>query len=129
MKDEKIVKRIDEDWKERVEREKAASEPPPAEGSPLPRGRVPHAREAADQADFAMLVSSLSMQAMIALGELPHPQSNERLVDLDQARSLIDVLGILQEKTKGNLTPEETSLLDGVLYELRMKYVSKGKAL
>ncbi len=128
MSDERIVKRIDEEWKERVEREKAASGPPPRGGSALAAPKDPRAGEVPPPADFAMFVSSLSMQAMIALGERSSPQSNELLVDLETARDPIYILGILQEKTKGNLTPDETSLLDGVLYELRMKYVAKGKA-
>ncbi|MBI3615916.1 MAG: DUF1844 domain-containing protein [Candidatus Omnitrophica bacterium] len=64
---------------------------------------------------------------MMALGEVPHPVTNARQEDLEQARYLIDVLGMLQEKTKGNLTPEEADLLEGLLYELRMKYVAKTK--
>lgn len=61
----------------------------------------------------------------MALGELPHPMTQERQEDLEQAKYLIDVLGMLQAKTQGNLTAEEAKILDGVLYELRMKYVSK----
>jgi len=76
-------------------------------------------------ADFNLFLSSLSMQAMVALGEAPHPMSGAPQEDLEQARYIIDVLGILQEKTQGNLTQEESGLLEGLLYELRMKYVEK----
>ena len=72
-----------------------------------------------------MFLSSLSMQAMVALGEVAHPGTGLAQEDPEQARYLIDVLGILQEKTQGNLTQEEAALLDGLLYELRMKYVEK----
>ena len=64
------------------------------------------------------------MQALIALGEMPHPATNQPHPDPEQARYLIDLLGMLQEKTKGNLNPEEANLLENILYELRMKYVA-----
>jgi hypothetical protein len=68
------------------------------------------------------------MQALAALGELPYPGSNEPQKDLEQARTLIDILGILQEKTRGNLTVEEERLLEGLLYDLRMRYLTEAKA-
>ncbi len=118
------IKKVDEAWKAQVEKERSA----PAGSSP--KGAQPAARgkdKESMPADFGFFLSSLSMQAMIALGELPHPATNERQEDLEQARYLIDVLGMLQAKTKGNLTPEEESMLEGLLYELRMKYVARMK--
>ena len=131
-------KKVDESWKEQVEKERQTlgseppktaqpqrPEPPPASGRPQqPRPR-PDPSRGAPQSDFGMFLSSLSMQAMIALGEMAHPATGLAQVDLEQARYLVDVLGLLQEKTKGNLSPEEEVLLDGLLYELRMKYVEK----
>ncbi len=78
--------------------------------------------------NFAVFLSSLSMQAMMALGELPIPGTNQRREDLEQARYLIDTLGLLQQKTQGNLTPEETQFLDNALYELRMRYTQRLQA-
>ena len=72
-----------------------------------------------------MFLSSLSMQALVALGEMAHPATGLAQEDPEQARYLIDVLGVLHEKTQSNLTQEEAALLDGLLYELRMKYVEK----
>ncbi len=72
-----------------------------------------------------MFLSSLSMQALVALGEMAHPATGLAHEDLEQARYLIDVLGLLQEKTQGNLSQEEAAMLDGLLYELRMKYVER----
>lgn len=72
-----------------------------------------------------MFLSSLSMQALMALGEVAHPVTGLAQPDPEQARYLIDILGLLHEKTQGNLSPEEASLLEGLLYELRMKYVEK----
>ena len=67
------------------------------------------------------------MQASIALGHMANPATGKTEPDPAQAKFLIDTLGMLQEKTKGNLTPEETNLLENLLYELRMQYVSKSK--
>ncbi len=61
----------------------------------------------------------------MALGEVPNPATGEPHADLEQARYLIDILGMLQEKTHGNLTAEESVLLEDLLYELRMKYVAQ----
>ncbi len=115
-------KKVDEAWKEQVDQERVAAEriPPGPSVSPSRRKEAP-------QGNFSFFLSTLSMQAMIALGEVPHPATQARQEDLEQARYLIDVLGTLQEKTKGNLTPEEAEMLEGILYELRMKYVAKAK--
>ncbi len=100
-------------------------EPPPASSA---RQQPPRRGGAPSQSEFGMFLSSLSMQAMIALGEMAHPATGLAQPDLEQSRYLVDVLGLLQEKTQGNLSPEETTLLDGLLYELRMKYVEKTQA-
>lgn len=141
-------KKVDESWKEQVEREKrlqaGGAEPGVRSGGPFasggraaePRaGAAEGARRRAPsgagrggqvpETDFGFFLSSLSMQALVALGEVPHPTTNLAAENLEQARYFIDLLGMLQEKTKGNLSKEEESLLEGVLYELRMKYVSR----
>jgi hypothetical protein len=78
--------------------------------------------------DFSSFVFSLGATALIALGEahlpgLPSEQGSGRPVDMAQARELIDLLGLLEAKTKGNLTPEESELLQQTLYNLRIKFV------
>ena len=124
---EEFQKKVDEDWKERAQREKDTLEQRkvPSQG----HGPVSTSRPAATDTapNFGTFVSSLAMQTLMALGEAPNPSTNQPQIDLEQARYLIDLLGILQEKTKGNLRPEETELLEGALYELRMKYVSRKK--
>ena len=120
-------KRVDESWKEQVEKERrgpAQSAPPPSQQRQPERGPA-RQKGAPAGTEFSVFLSSLSMQAMVALGEVAHPATGLAQEDLEQARYLIDVLGLLQEKTQGNLTPEEGELLEGALYELRMKYVSK----
>jgi hypothetical protein len=59
------------------------------------------------------------------LGEIPDPETNEPIEDLNRAKYLIDELGMLEEKTAGNLTPDEARALKSILYELRMKFVKK----
>ncbi len=126
---EQTNKRIDESWKDQVEKEKSVRQAP--SGSPeRPQASPerPGRREAPTPppaGDFGFFISSLSMQTLMALGELANPVTNVPEEDLEQARSLIDILGMLREKTKGNLSPEEDKLLENILYELRMKYVSK----
>ena len=72
---------------------------------------------------FATFVYSLSTSALVHLGEIPEPISEKMDKNLPLAKQTIDILGILQEKTKGNLTQEEESLLNNFLYDLRMRYV------
>lgn len=126
-----IEKRVDEDWKQQVEREKRSPTPKPgggkSEGARSTRGAPPGpiSSPQAVAGEFTFLLSSLSMQALIALGELPHPATQSPQIDLEQAKMLIDILGALKEKTQGNLTSEEAQTLEGLLYELRMKFVAK----
>lgn len=84
-----------------------------SEGIPLPK------------VDMNTLILSLSSSILVNLGEVPDPESNQLNENLDLARHTIDVLAMLEEKTKGNLTKDEEDLLKNVLFELRMKYVQK----
>jgi hypothetical protein len=74
---------------------------------------------------FSMFIISLSTQALAHLGEIPNPLDNSAMADLGAAKELIDILGILKEKTKGNLDHSEAALMDNILYELRLKYVER----
>lgn len=158
---EPLRKRVDESWKEQVEREKQA--PPVAPGRPGPGpgpshpaqpsaapGRVP-AKEQPEpppfnenesampepempevtgpdglpEARFDLFVSGLAMEALIALGDMANPVTRRQSANLAQAKYLIDVLGILEEKTAGNLSVDEQRLLQDTLYQLRMRYMRK----
>lgn len=82
--------------------------------------------------DFSMLVLSLSQTALVHLGEAPHPDDKDGehgvpTRNLPLARQTIDMLGMLQEKTKGNLTGSEERLIDQVLYDLRLRFVEVSK--
>ncbi len=72
---------------------------------------------------FSNFVFSLSTQALIQLGEIQDPESKGTLKNLPLAKQTIDLIGMLQEKTRGNLTKEEEALVDSALYDLRMRYV------
>jgi hypothetical protein len=73
--------------------------------------------------DFLTFILSLGSSAAIQLGDAPDPESGERHKNVPQAKQIIDLLGMLREKTRGNLTPEETRFLDGLLYDLRLRFV------
>jgi hypothetical protein len=72
---------------------------------------------------FSAFVYSLSTSALVHLGEIPEPITERMDKNLSLAKQTIDILGILQEKTKGNLTQDEENLLNSFLYDLRMRYV------
>jgi hypothetical protein len=107
-----IRKKVDESWKDTVQKEKTTEPGPAAAAEPPP-------------AEFLTFISTLAMQALMALGEIAHPVTQEKQADLPQAQYLIDVLQMLSEKTQGNVTPQETDELNTLLYELRMKFVRK----
>jgi hypothetical protein len=75
--------------------------------------------------DFATFVLSLNTSALIHLGDIPDPLSKERALDIVAAKHTIEILEMLKDKTTGNLNPEESNLLDDVLFNLRMKYVKQ----
>ena len=77
--------------------------------------------------DFATFVLSLSHSALMHLGETPHPESGKVEKDLSLARQTIDLIAMLEEKTRGNLSGDEERLVGHVLYDLRMRYVERSK--
>ncbi len=79
------------------------------------------------QIDFATFVLSLSHSALMHLGEAPHPETDKIEADFPLAKQNIDILGLLEEKTKGNLTGDEERLVAQVLFDLRMRFVDKSK--
>ncbi len=86
-----------------------------AESPPLP------------EINFSTFIISLSSSAMFHFGEIPDPTTNTKQKNLPLAKQTIDILGVIQEKTKGNLTEEEHKLLDNLLYDLRMRFVEENK--
>ena len=88
-------------------------------------GEIPGAE---DPASFVNFLSTLATNAAAALGAVPHPATGKRTLDLETGKYWLDVLGMLKEKTTGNLHPQEVRLLDGLLGDLRMQYVQLVRA-
>jgi hypothetical protein len=72
---------------------------------------------------FTTFVLSLNTTALFHLGDLAHPESGRKIVDLEMAKHTIDTLSMLADKTSGNLDGQENELLTNVLYELKMRFV------
>jgi hypothetical protein len=149
MADEAIPdKRVDEDWKRRVADEKRAAESPePGFGGRGARGPAPAGtptagrpgapppasketrRTGGPQAGrrpdprFLQFVQAIAAEALMSLGQMPNPMTGQLEQDLHHAKGSIETLMMLQEKTQGNLTPEEESALKGVVAELQGIYV------
>ena len=126
--EKKII--IDEDWKTQVEAEKESLK---REGASKPEDKPADVPQDAGNmpmppASFEMLLSTLATEAMISLGAIPHPATGKNQAHPDQAKYLIDTIGVLQEKTKGNLTPGESQAIEGLLHQLRMVYVEVAAA-
>lgn len=111
--DEQDKKKVDDTWKNQVAKEKKEA----------------HQNNAAyHEPTFEIFISSLGMQAMIAMGKLENPMTGKIDSNPEHARFLIDTLNIIKEKTKNNLTIQEETLLDDYLFNLRMMYVGNKKA-
>ena len=125
---------VDSDWKAEAQRmkqklaEQRSKESAAGVGQASDPGAAAEAGQQGQQqqlppANFQTMVSQTVTQAMFAMGMIPDPQTGQRYASLDMARHHIDMLGVLEEKTKGNLTDDEQKLLTQALYELRMQYV------
>jgi hypothetical protein len=112
---------IDEDWKTQIQAEKEEAERKKQEGD---QKREDDNDVKMPPASFPFLLTTLATQAMAALGQLPDPIEEKPVVRLSHAKHYIDTLGVLEEKTKGNLTREESDMLTSLLHQLRMAFVS-----
>jgi len=112
------------------------AEPPPEVATKAPVAEAVEADEhgehedaedvpgADDPASFVNFLSTLATNAAASLGAVPHPATGQRSLDLETGKYWLDVLAMIKEKTEGNLHPQEARLLDGVLADLRMQYVT-----
>jgi len=119
--DKKII--IDDDWKNQAQAEKeklSEQVDKPAEGA---AAEGPEGERGLPPASFTTLISSLVTQIFYSLGGIEDPQTGKRYLDLGLAKHHIDMLTVIEEKTKNNLTADEKKLLDQALYETRMQYV------
>lgn len=106
-------KKVDESYKEAVHKEKETEKGGSSERPPV---------------SFLNFLTSLGYQALILLGEMPHPETGQTQVDMALARETIDLLVLLEAKTKGNREPEEDYFLKTLLPEIQMKFVAKASA-
>ncbi len=112
---------IDNEFKDQARREKeqlaGKIDGPPAEGDEATELPKP---------SFEMMIQQLAVPALMAMGVIEAPDG-QKTRDLDMAKFYIDTMGILEQKTKGNLTTEEKQMLDMALYEVRMQFVNASK--
>ncbi|HLD56640.1 MAG TPA: DUF1844 domain-containing protein [Candidatus Omnitrophota bacterium] len=116
MKEQKpqfTKKQVDESWKESVLKEK---------------GETPSKSQETPPISFSTFVTSLGIQALIKMGEFEDPNSAKMEIDLDGAQETIDLLLMFKEKTKGNLTSEEETLLNSLIPDLQFKFVQRKMA-
>ena len=105
--------------------EAATTPPPPESTEELDEEFTPEElADARDPAGFISFIMSIASNAASALGMMEHPVTHSREVDVELGKHWIDVLGMLQKKTAGNLNSKEKQMLDGLLSDLRMQYVS-----
>ena len=128
MADEKKII-IDEDWKAQVQAEKEAA----AKSAPSAKPEAPSQGSGAGHmpippASLEMLLTMLATEAMVALGQIPHPATGQPQADLGQAQYLIDLIEVLREKTKGNLSANEQQLMETLLHQMRLAYVESAGA-
>ena len=118
--DKKII--VDEDWKAQVAREKSGTDiEADTKTDPVSVGDLP-------EATFEVLVSTLAAQAMAAMGHVVDPNTGKPMeIRLDIAKLQIDLLQVLDEKTKGNLDLEDEKLLTDAIHNMRMLYVASQK--
>lgn len=108
---------VDDNWKEQVAREKAAARRAERAAARSGEREIP-------PASFALLVTTYSTQALIALGLYPDPVSGQPKPDREMARHLIDMLGVIEQVSKGNIGEQDRQMLDSVLHQLRMAFLS-----
>ena len=105
-----------EEKEERQTTEEGKTEEPP-------RGDASAKEEALPEIDFNSFIFSLSTSVLIQLGEIEDPFTQKSAKNLPLAKQTIDLIGMLKEKTKGNLTPQEERVIENILYDLRMRYI------
>jgi hypothetical protein len=130
MAEEEPKIHVDADWKAQAQQEKqrlAEQEKAKSEGEG--EGEAQQGQGQMPPANFETLMSTMATQALFALGAIPDPRTGQASVSLELARHHIDMLSVLEEKTQGNLTNEESNTLTQTVAELRQRYVQVHDAL
>lgn len=127
MADEKRDKEEEKGFVVRDKRFTAQKEeekvPPKKERREEVKEEVTGEKASLPEINFTNFIFSLSTSALIQLGEIEDPFTNKQSKNLPVAKQTIDLIGMLKEKTQGNLTSDEEKFLEGLLFDLRMRYV------
>ena len=115
VKDKRFSAKKEDEGESKIKEEAKIGEPQGEDGS-TQEGPLP-------EIDFTHFMFSLSTSALIQLGEIEDPFTKKLVKNLPLAKQTIDLIGMLNEKTKGNLTPDEEKIMQYLLYDLRMRYV------
>jgi hypothetical protein len=115
---------VDEDWKSQVEREREQVKAAPTPSSGPTEVDVHPPLENLPPPTFELLLSTFATQALVYLGQIPDPETNRPSIRLDLAQHQIDMLAMLESKTAGNLSEAEAKLLEDILHQLRMAFVT-----
>lgn len=110
-----LKKKIDQSWKDAVSKERTGPEENKAEDT---GGRD-------IEVNFPLFISGLMMEGLIAIGDAEHPVTKKKEVNIPHGKFIIDTISMLKDKTKNNLTKEEGDMLEAILYDLRMRFVTK----
>src|SRR3954469_14613878 len=123
MADEKKII-IDEDWKSQVQAEKEQAAKSKTSGnSGAAESDTGESDLPMPPATFELLLTTLATEALVAMGQVPHPATGKPQAHRNQAKYLIDTIDVLHEKTKGNLAADEQELLESMLHQLRMLFI------
>lgn len=120
---------VDDDWKSKVQAEKEKAKTSPA--NEAPKQDPPPRKEKHPElppASFETLVSMLASQAVSAMGPVAYETGKPPEIRLDYAKHFIDMLAVMETKSKGNLDGKEAALIDGILHELRMMFLAATKS-
>ncbi len=115
IKDKRFSAKKDEKGESEIKKDEKIEEPLTKDTS--------HQEGPLPEIDFINFIFSLSTSVLIQLGEIQDPISETVTKNLPLAKQTIDLIGMLMEKTKGNLTPQEEKVIESILYDLRMRYV------
>ena len=141
-----VEKKVDSGWKEEIRKEREAAKQGQAPSAPppgLPKPGAPAAKPGAPAKErpapaggagqpsklFLSFLAQLVQQGLMQLGQVENPFTNQREVDLEGARFTIELLAVLQEKTKGNLADQESRMLSEAVRELQLQYVEIAQAV
>lgn len=96
---------------------------------PCPEGRIRNeaGKCVMPEVTFAGFILSLNTTALYHLGELSHPDTGEKIIDLELVKHVIDTITLLRDKTKGNLDKEENELITNILFDLKLRFVNASK--